>query len=63
MHLDLPDSLAGEPERSADLLERLRLRIGEAVPQGDYLAFAVGEGGESADQRLTAQRDLDLVLR
>src|SRR5215467_9925907 len=33
--LDLSDALAGEPEATADLLERLRLRVVEAVAKNE----------------------------
>src|SRR5512132_234173 len=62
MHLDLAHSLSGEAQRTADLLERLRLRAAQAVAQADHLALAVGERCQPADESLAAERDLDLVL-
>src|SRR5580765_1833678 len=62
VHFDLPDALAGEPQRSADLFERLRLEVCEAVAEADHLPLALRKGGEAADESLTAQCDLHLVL-
>src|SRR5262245_55273087 len=63
MHFDLANPLARQAERPANLLERLRLQVGEAVAEADHLSLALGESGEAADEGLAAKRDLDLVLR
>jgi hypothetical protein len=45
VHFDLPDSLAGETERSADFLQGLRLGPAEPVAQANHLALALRERG------------------
>src|SRR5438067_7505253 len=44
--LDLADSLAGQSEPPADLLERLRLGVVEAVAEDQDLPFTVSQRGE-----------------
>ena len=62
LDLDLADALAREAEAAADLLERLRLVVGEAVAEDEHLALAVGEGAQRRGERLAAERELDLLL-
>ena len=52
LDLDLADALARQPEAAADLLERLRLVVGEAVAQDEHLALAVAERLQSRCERL-----------
>ena len=61
--LDLPDALARDVERPADLVERPRLLAVEAVPELEHLPLAVGELGEDAAQRLAAKRGLRGLVR
>ena len=63
LDLDLPDALARQPEPPADLLERLRLGVVEAVAEDEHLPLALREGRERLAERLAAQRDLDLLVR
>src|SRR5689334_6405238 len=63
LELDLPHALAGEPEPPADLLERLRLFVDEAVAQDEYLPLAVGQRLQRNREGLAAKRDLDSLLR
>src|SRR5207248_8988677 len=44
LDFDLPDALAREAQTTADLLERLRLEVGEAVAQHEHLPLALAEG-------------------
>src|SRR5579862_1532030 len=62
LELDLPDSLAREAEPLADLLERLRLLVDEAVAEDEHLPLALRQRAEREHERLAAQRDLDPVL-
>src|SRR6266542_4839652 len=43
LDLDLPNALSGQAEPPPDLLECLRLVVGEPVPQHEDLALAVAE--------------------
>src|SRR5207244_4154390 len=52
-----------EPEAPADLLQRLRLGVVEAVPQDQDLPLPLRQRQQCGRQRLRAQRDLDLLLR
>src|SRR5206468_2192582 len=63
LQLDLADTLAGEAEPAADLLERLRLGIVQPVPEDQNLALAVRERHQGRGERLRTERDLDLFLR
>src|SRR5919204_5945124 len=60
--LDLTDALARQAEPAADLLECLRLRVGEPVAQDDHLPLALREGRERLRESLAAERVLDLLL-
>src|SRR5215217_4521514 len=68
--LDLPDPLARDVERAADLLERERARAGEAEAHLDHLALALRERVERAPDVLLAEvlrrhlerRDRGLIL-
>ena len=46
LELDLADPLAGEPKPAADLLERLRLGVVEAVAEHQHLPLALVQRGE-----------------
>src|SRR5207247_2730676 len=61
--LDLAHSLAGETEPAADLLERLRLGVDEAVTEDDHLALTPWESRQRLLERLAPQRHLDLLVR
>src|SRR5207248_11003573 len=63
VELDLAHALAREAEAPADLLERLRLGLVQAVAQLEHLPLALGQRGERLVERLAAKRDFDLVLR
>src|SRR5205085_8683386 len=63
LDLHLPYTLARESQAAADLLERLRLRVDEAVAQDDHLAFAPRQRGQCLLQRFASQRHLDLLVR
>src|SRR5207249_2883230 len=63
LHLDLPDALAREPEPAPDLLERLRLVVGEPVAEDEHLPLALTQRRERRGERLAPQRQLDLLLR
>src|SRR2546429_5081470 len=43
LDLDLPHALAGQPEPAADLLERVRVAVVEAVAEDDNRPVAIGE--------------------
>src|SRR5215207_11658726 len=62
MALDLTHALACEVERPADLLERPRLRVVEAVAEDEHGALALCERPESTGEGLAAERDLDLLV-
>src|SRR3954464_12489119 len=64
--LDLPDPLARDVERAADLLERPRPAAGETEAHLDDLALALRQGGQRAMDVLLAQvlrGDLERGLR
>src|SRR5580765_8262602 len=61
--LDLTHALARQAEPAADLLERLRLRVGEAVAEDKHLFLALGEGVQRLRKRLAAERDLYFFVR
>src|SRR5436190_6504325 len=61
--LDLPDPLARDVERPADLVERPRMLPVEPVAQLEHLPLARGEGAEDLPQRLLAQRHLRRLVR
>ena len=60
--LDLAHALARQAEPAADLLERLRLGVVEAVAERSRLPLALAEGGERLASASAAERDLDLLL-
>src|ERR671936_340578 len=61
--LDLPDALAGDVERPADLVERARVLAVEPVAELEHLALTARERAEVLPQRLLAERDLGLLVR
>src|ERR1051326_4215637 len=63
LELDLADALAREAQPLADLLERLRLLVDQAVAEYEHLALPVRERLEREHQRLAAQGDLDVLFR
>src|SRR5262249_31499321 len=63
LDLDLPHALARQAEPAADLLERLRLVVGEALAEDQHLPLAPPQRGERLLERLAAERELDLLLR
>src|SRR5439155_17899159 len=60
--LDLADALPCQAEPAADLLERLRLVVVEAVAEHEHHPLTLAERGERLLQRLAAQGDFDLLL-
>src|SRR5215204_233087 len=62
MALDLTHALACEVERPADLLERPRLRVVEAVAEDEHGALTLRERPERTGEGLAAERDLDLLV-
>src|SRR2546423_489732 len=60
--LDLAHAFACDCEAAANLLERLRLAVAEAVAQGQHLSLPVFQERECPEQRLAPQRDLDLLF-
>src|SRR5689334_9217298 len=61
--LDLADSLAGDAERPADLLQRAGLLALEPEAELDHLAVTLGERGEGVLDVLPPERDLRRVER
>src|SRR5689334_21758159 len=61
--LDLPDPLAGHAVDLADLVERLRLAVGEAEPHRHHARLPLGERVEHRVQLLLEQREADRVGR
>ena len=62
LDLDLPDTLSGQAEMPADLLERAGIAAVEAVAEDDHLAFAVGKVAERPTKRLAAEMELDSLF-
>src|SRR5579884_4544365 len=62
LDLDLAHALAGQAEPAADLLERLRLRVVEAVAEHDDEPVALRQGTECLGERLRAERVLDELV-
>src|SRR5205807_9094218 len=63
LRLDLAHPLARQPERPADLLERLRVGIAvEAVPQLEDVALPLGQLVEGAVEGLLLEADVHLLL-
>src|SRR5438445_8796291 len=60
--LDLPDPLAREVERPADLVERRRGPAVEAVAELEDVALAVRERGDETPQRFVPQGQLDFLV-
>ena len=60
--LDLPHALARQPESTAYLLERLRLRIVEPVAQHHHRPVAVRQRAEGDRERLGTKRVLDHLV-
>src|SRR5205085_4347358 len=60
---DLAHALACQREAPPDLLERLRLRVREAVAEDDHLPLAIGERRERHREGFASQRVLDGLLR
>src|SRR5258708_24017835 len=61
--LDLPDPLAGDAVDLADLVQRLRLAVGQAEAHRDHAGLALGERVEHRVQLLLEQRERDRVCR
>src|SRR5262249_47715837 len=61
--LDLPDALAGDAERAADLLERPRRAAVEAEAELDHLTLALGQRAERHLDVLAPERELRGVER
>src|SRR5205085_8746530 len=61
LDLDLAHTLARQAEPAADLLERLRLVVGQAVAQDEHLPLALAERRERRRERLAAERELHLL--
>src|SRR5262249_61945623 len=59
----LPPALARQAEPAANVLERLRLRVVEAVTEDDHLSLAIRERRQRLRKRLAPQRSLDRLLR
>src|SRR5207344_68495 len=62
VELDLAHALSGQAEALADLLERLRLLVDEAVAQHEHVPLALGQRLERNREGLAAQRALDAFL-
>src|SRR5262249_43234084 len=60
--LDLPDALAGDVERPADLVQRPRMLPVQPVAQLEHAPLARGELPEDLLERLLAERDLGCLL-
>src|SRR2546427_12066364 len=63
LDLDLTDALPRQAKPAADLLQRLRLVVVEAVAEHEHLPLALAERGQHLPERLAAQRELDFLLR
>src|SRR6266540_4383180 len=61
--LDLPDALACDVERPADLVEGPRVLAVEPVPELEHLPLPAREGAEDLAQRLLAHGGLGLLVR
>src|SRR6476659_8343199 len=61
--LDLPDALAGDVERAADLVQRPRVLTVQPVAQLEDAALARRELREDLLERLLAERDLGCLFR
>src|SRR5256886_3773129 len=61
--LDLTDSLAGDAEGLADLLERARLTAGEPESQLDHLALALGQRRQGMLDVLAPKRQRGVLVR
>src|SRR5438046_36194 len=61
--LDLPDALARDSERLADLFERHRVRVAvEPEAQLEHILLAVWELGDRTPQGIRPEADLELLL-
>ena len=60
--LDLADALPRQAKPAADLLQRLRLVVVEAVAEHKHLPLALAERSERLLERLAAEGELDLLL-
>src|SRR5439155_4177442 len=60
--LDLPDALAGDAERAADLVERARCLAVQPEAHLEHAAFALAEHLEGAGERLVPQRQRRLLV-
>src|SRR6266480_9037 len=60
--LDLTHAFACDCEAAADLLERLRLAVAEAVAEDQHLSLSVFQEREHPNQRLAPERVLHLLL-
>src|SRR5262249_9756219 len=61
--LDLADALAGDVEGATDFVERSWLLAVEAVAELEHLALALGQLGQNAPKRLTAESGLGGLVR
>src|SRR4029078_12133955 len=57
--LDLPDPLAGHAVDLADLVQRLRLAVGQPEAHRDHTGLTLGERVEHGVQLLLEQRERD----
>jgi hypothetical protein len=62
LDLDLADAFAGDPQAPADVLERARVGIVQAVAEDDHAAVALGERSERIRERLGAQAVLEELV-
>jgi len=53
--LDLPDALAGDRERAADLVEGARLLAVQPVPELEHATLAIAERTQALRERLSAK--------
>src|ERR1700691_3331740 len=56
LRLDLPDPLAGDPVDLADLVQRLRLTVGQAEPHAHDAGLALGERVQDRVELLLEER-------
>src|SRR5699024_7703949 len=61
--LDLPDTFASDPVDLADLVQGLRLAVGEPETHGDHTGLTLGERVQDRVQLLLQEREADRLAR